>query len=214
MFSFDQNTLSQMSLTGQIAGMFQSAAGSYYSAASQRSNLQFQADMAEINARMSESSAQSALLQGQKQVGAISMQAGKIKRSQRAAMAANGIDVGVGNAAETMASTELMKEIDMNTAEANAVMSAWGYRVQGTSYQNQANIGRASAGAVSPFASAASSLINGATSVASSWYSMKKLGLMDTPSGAGQFNGVTANSGGYGLSGGVSLPASFSNWKF
>lgn len=54
-------------------------------------NPQGQAAVADINARISELGAQSALYQGQQQVGALTLNAGRLKSSQRAAMAANGI---------------------------------------------------------------------------------------------------------------------------
>ena len=47
-------------------------------------------------------------------------------------------DLGVGNAAETLASTDIMKEVDANTTMANAIRNAWGYRMQGTNFTNEA----------------------------------------------------------------------------
>ena len=179
MFNLNPTQIAQMSMIGQIGGMFSSAIGSYYSAQTQKSNLKFQADMAEISARMSEQSAQSALMQGQRQAGAVSMRAGQIKSSQRAALAANGVDIGTGSAAELQASTDIMKEIDMNTAEANAVRAAWGYRTQAVNAQNEASMRRASADSMSPFGAMATSLLGGATAVAGNWYRMNKVGLFD-----------------------------------
>ena len=201
MDSLNQTQLAQISLTGQIAGMFSSAIGSYYSADLQKSNLKFQADMADINARISEQSAQSALNQGQRQAGQISMRAGQIKSGQRAAMAANGIDLGTGNAAEVQASTDIMKEIDMNTAEANAVRAAWGYRTQAVNTQNEALIKRSAASSISPMGSAATSLLGSATSVAGNWYQMNKMGLFDSPStgGIGAGGGLSMSGGQTGL---------------
>lgn len=179
MFNLSQTQLAQMSLYGQIGGIFASSVGSYFSAQSQKSNLKFQADMAEISARMSEQSAQSALNQGQRQAGAISMRAGQIKSGQRAALAANGVDLGTGNAAELQASTDIMKQIDMSTAEANGIRAAFGYRAQSVNYQNEAMLKRSSAESVSPFGAMATSLLGGATAVAGNWYQMKKAGMFD-----------------------------------
>lgn len=184
----------------QIGGAASSAIGSYYSAATQKINLKAQADLADINtkianigfetqasiadtnARIAELGAQSALLQGQQQVGALTLNAGRLKSRQRATMAANGIDLGTGNAAEIQASTDTMTEIDRNTLEANAVRSAWGMRTQATNYQNEAMAARASkrpslpsvTSAISPFASFSSSLMGSAGSVAGSWYQFSK----------------------------------------
>lgn len=173
-FDMTPTQIAQFSLTSQIGGMFSSAIGSYFSAESQKSSLKFQADMAEINARLSETSAQQELLKGERQVGALTLRAGQVKGAQRAAMAANGIDLGVGNAAEVLASTEILKEVDKNTITANAVRDAWGFRLQGTNYQNEALMKRSAASTVSPMASVASSLLGSAGSVASSWYLYNK----------------------------------------
>ena len=72
------------------------------------------------------------------------------------------------------ASTDIMKEIDRNTVEANAVRSAWGYRTQAVNSQNDALIKRATADTISPFGSATTSLMGSAGNVATSWYQLNK----------------------------------------
>ncbi|WP_434516439.1 hypothetical protein AB6Q56_07455 [Dechloromonas sp. ARDL1] len=161
-------------MVGQIGGAFTSAIGSYFSAGAQKATLQGQAAIADTNARIAELGAQSALSQGQQQVAQLTMRAGQLKSAQRANLAANGIDLGEGSAAEIQASTDIMKEIDKNTVEANAVRSAWGYRTQAVNYENEALMKRAGAGAISPFMSAAGSLLGSAGTVASSWYAWRK----------------------------------------
>lgn len=171
---FSSTQLASASLIGQVGGAATSAIGSYFGAATNKINLQSQADTAESNARIAELGAQSALMQGQQQVGALTLKAGQIKGSQRASLAANGVDLGVGSAAEIQASTDIMKEIDANTLTANAVRSAWGYRTQAVNFENEALTKRATAGAISPFGSAAGSLLGSAGSVSSSWYALNK----------------------------------------
>lgn len=175
---FTSSQLATASLIGQIGGGVTSAVGSYFSAATQKATLKGQAAVADVNARIAELGAQSALLQGQQQVGALTLKAGQLKSSQRASMAANGIDLGVGSAAEIQASTDIMKEIDANTLTANAVRSAWGYRTQAVNFENEALTKRATAGAINPFGSAAGTLLTNATHVASSWYSLNKSGAL------------------------------------
>lgn len=166
-------------MAAQGAGLASSTVGSYYGAKQQQSSLNFQADMADINARLAEAGAQTELAKGQQQVAAITSKAGQVKGAQRAALAANGVDLGEGNAAEVLASTDITKEVDANTATANAVRSAWGYRMQESNAQSEAAMKRATAGAISPFGAAATSLIGGASSVASSWYGLNKAGVFD-----------------------------------
>lgn len=166
-----------VALTG--AGIATNTVGAYWSAKNSKIALEGQAAIAQSNARIAELSAQSALNQGQREVGRLTLKAGQLKSSQRAALAANGVDLGAGNAAELQASTDIMKEIDRNTVEANAVMSAWGYRTQAMNFENEALVKRATARAISPGAAAASSLLSNSGQVAASWYSMNKAGAFD-----------------------------------
>lgn len=208
---FSSSQLASASLIGQIGGGVTSAIGSYFSAATQKATLKGQAAISDanariadanasairttagVNARIAELGAQSTLLQGQQQVGALTLKSGQLKSSQRATMAANGIDLGTGNAAEIQASTDIMSEIDKNTLEANAVRSAWGYRAQAMNFQNEALAAqsngwayrsdaeskRATAGSISPFGSAAGSLLGSAATVSGSWYSLNKVGALN-----------------------------------
>lgn len=176
--------LGNLSLGMQAFGAATSVIGNFYGARTQSRNLKHQATLAGINARIAELGAQSALQQGQRQNAALTLQAGQLKSSQRAAMAANGVDLSVSNAAEIQASTDLMKEIDSNTTRANAMRTAWGYRTQATNYQNQAAMARATASSISPFGSAFSTLLTSAGSVAGSWYQMSQAGMFDKPYGS------------------------------
>lgn len=176
--TFSSGQLAQTSLITQVGGAITSGIGSYYSAAAQKTALNAQAGLADTNARIAELGAQSAMNQGQQQIAALTLKAGQIKSSQKASMAANGINLGEGSAAEVQASTDIMKEIDKNTLEANAVRSAWGYRTNAVSSQNEALMKRASASSIDPSSAATSSLLGGAGQVASSWYKFKKEGAI------------------------------------
>lgn len=170
---FSSSDLAQASFITQIAGGAISGIGSYFSAASKKSSLRFQADMADINSRIDELGAQGELLKGERATAELTRKAGALKGNQRASMAANGIDLGVGSAAEVTASTDLMKEIDKNTIAANAVRSAWGYRMAATSETAKGLIDNASSDSISPLGSAGASLLSSAGTVAQSWYNYK-----------------------------------------
>lgn len=166
-----------LSLGLQAAGMAMGAVGSFYSAKMAKQQLAFEAGMADINARLSETSARQELHRGQAEVGKLTMAAGQLKARQRTAFGANGVVMGEGSAAEIAASAEIMKEIDKNTIEANAVRSAWGYRTQGVNYQSEAVAKRGTSSSISPFGAAAGSLLSSAGQVASSWYQFNKAGM-------------------------------------
>jgi hypothetical protein len=168
------NATAAMTLQG--AGAASSAVGAYYGAQSQKQSMNLSADMADINARMSESAAQATLLTGQRQEQQSRLATANLKSTQRAGLAANGVDLGVGSAANILTTTDVMGEIDANTIQANAVRSAWGYRTQAVNQTNQALMSRASAGAISPVMAASTSLLGSASAVAPSWYQYSKNG--------------------------------------
>lgn len=154
----------------QAYGVVSSAIGAYYSSKAQREDLDFQARMAEINSRMAESQAQNALLAGQREEQKAKLATANIESSQRAAMAANGVDLSVGSAQNVLASTKLIGEVDAQTIRSNAIAQAWGYRVQEANYSGQAMRSGAASRAVNPTGNAANSLLDGAGRVAATWY--------------------------------------------
>lgn len=170
-------------MAAQGAGAAASAVGSYFGASAQKLSLRGAAEIASINAQQSELSAQQELARGQSAAGAASARAGQVKSAQRVAMAANGIDLGVGSAAEVLTSTDMAKEEDLATIQANAVRAAWGQRTQATNQKNDALAKNATADSISPLMAGGTSLLGSATSIASSWYMLNKQGAMSAPKG-------------------------------
>jgi len=158
----------------QGVGVLSSANAAESGAKASQMQLRFNADIADINARMSESAAQSTLLAGQREEQKSRIATANLKGTQRASMAANGVDLGEGSAAQILTSTDVLGEIDANTIQSNAIRSAWGYRTQGASTKAQADSSRAAAGAISPSSAYTTSLIGGAGQVAGSWYQAGK----------------------------------------
>lgn len=167
------------SVTMMGAGVAMQTIGARSSAIGQQNALNSNADLSDINARLAELGAQSTMLAGTRQAGSILLKGGQLKGTQRANMAANGIDLGSDTATNILTSTDVMKEIDADTAMANAVRQAWGYRTQATNYTNDANIKRSMASAINPNQQALSTFLSGAGQVAASWYSLNKVGALD-----------------------------------
>lgn len=163
------------------AGALNSALSAQSQARAQKSGLAFQADMDDINARQTERQAESSLAAGQAQEQRSRLETAQLKGSQRAAFAANGVDVGEGSAAQVLTSTDVMGEIDANTLHANAVQAAFGYRTQAINERGDARAKRTAADAISPGAAFTNTLIGGASQVAANWYVMNKAGAFDTP---------------------------------
>ena len=158
--------------------------GSYYQAQGQQSQLQansvsltYSAHMAALNARLAELQAQSALRQGQRQQQQVQLATGQMIGTQRASLAAHGIDLTSATPTAIQAGTEVMSQADQNTIQTNAIRSAWGYRTQATNQQNEAimdTAGAASAGlmkdSISPGMNLAGTLLSSVGQVAAGWY--------------------------------------------
>lgn len=155
-------------------GAINGAIGTYYQMQAMQNNLRFQSDMAKINAQISETNAQATLLAGQRAQQNVRLRTAKLKSGQRVAMAANGIDLGSKTAVNVLTSTDLMGEIDAQTVENNAIRAAFGYRTQAVNDQNTARLSSSVADNISPFGSAAGSLIGSAGKVADGWYRYSK----------------------------------------
>lgn len=158
------------------AGAVTNTIGTYFGARSQKNALQYQANIGDLNARMSDRAAEVELLRGQREEQSVRLKTAGVKSSQRAAIAANGIDLGSETATRILTSTDVMGEIDANTVAANAIASAWGYRMQGVQFRNEAAVNRATAKGINPTVAAMSSLLTNGGQVAGSWYSLNKVG--------------------------------------
>ena len=153
---------------GQAIGSVYSA---FSSAKAQKYALNKQAEIMENNRQIAQMGAESAFRAGEAQIAQLTYKAGQRKASQRAAFAANGVAMsGGGSYAEVMASGDIMKAIDKDTAQMNALANAWGYKRQASQYGMQAGVAGIKANYTSGFGDAASSLIENGSAVADRWY--------------------------------------------
>lgn len=163
----------------QYAGGINSAIGAFTGAEGQKTALGAQANIASVNAKISEDSAQSALLQGQREEQKVLLQSGELKSAQKTSMAANGIDLSAGGTPQNvLTSTDLMGKTDANTVNANAVRAAWGYRTQETGFENEALMDKTAASGINPFMSAGSSLLTSASSISMTRYRLQASGQL------------------------------------
>ena len=165
-----------LSIFGAVAGVLggiNTAYGAYASARSTKSALKYQAAISALNAEQAEKTAQSVLHAGEQAQSQVALRAGKVKASQKVSQAARGVQIGVGNAAEEIATTDLMKEADMLTINANATRQAWAARMQATNYSNESLMQNTSAESISPGSAAFSSLLTSAAAVSPQWYRRK-----------------------------------------
>jgi hypothetical protein len=167
-----------------------SAAAARNSAKAQQQSLLYDSKVADNNAiiadnnkQLSEWEALDAMRQGYLDVQANQMQTAAVKSSQKAALAANGIDINEGSANDILSTTDWVSAVDQQTIRDNALRTAWGYRTQVLDYGNRAaatrdsaNNLRGGAASISPNAAAGTTLLSGAGQVGSMWYMMNKTG--------------------------------------
>lgn len=118
---------------------------------------------ANANAQTAEYKAQEAARLGEQQAIEVQRKGAAAKSSQRVALAANGLDLGYGTAADLQDQTDFFTQSDVATTRTNARKDAYSYRSQGANYTAQAN-------AENPTMMATGSLLSGASTVASRWY--------------------------------------------
>lgn len=140
---------------------------SYKEAQAKKAQLRYQSRVARNNAQLAEWGAQQETIVGRSEEQASRMRTAQIFSGQRAAMAANGVDLGDGSAVDVLASTRFMGERDALTIRDNAARRAWGLRIQKMNFESEAKMLEAGASAVSPFSAMLGSLMGNASSVAS-----------------------------------------------
>lgn len=141
-----------LGMVTSITGGVMSAIGAYYAAESQKMQLksqssaaEFAARIAEQNARQAEADAQFAIRAGQREAALYSLRAGQAKASLEVSQTARGLAKGEGSAAETMASQELAKQLDLAAIDTNTLRQAQALRRQAVNERQQGLMGYASA---------------------------------------------------------------------
>ena len=132
---------------------------------------QTQKKVGEYNEKMNEYAAQDAIARGEKQAMEARRRGDMMRASQRVGMAAKGLDLGEGTALQIQDTTDFFSETDQNTARYNAAKDAWSARQSGqlARWQGQAQ-------AQSSNLQAFSTVLGGASQVASKWYTPNSSG--------------------------------------
>jgi len=103
----------------------------------------FEAELFGRNAEMAEDQASDALARGEETAGTIRRGARQLRGDQRAAYAAQGIDIDTGSSADVIASDASLSEWDMLTVRTNAAREAQGFTKQAASERMQGEWARA-----------------------------------------------------------------------
>jgi hypothetical protein len=159
-----------LSSIASFGGMAMSTMGAYSNSRASKAALEAQAQVAANNRQIAQWQADDALKRGDRAVSRSRMRTNQIKGTQRASMAANGVDLGVGSALNILVDTEYFGEVDAGTIKDNAAKEAWALRNQAANFGSESELMRSRADAEKPWMAAGTSLLTSAGRVAGSWY--------------------------------------------
>lgn len=157
----------------QLAGGAVSAAGAYRNSQGAKTAYGAQAQVNDNNAQIARWQADDAIARGNQEASRMRVKTNQLKGTQRAHMAANGVDLGVGSALSILTDTDQFGEIDAGTIKDNAAREAWAIRNQAQNFASEADLMRSRADAESPWMAAGTSMLTAAGKVAGNWYTPK-----------------------------------------
>jgi hypothetical protein len=103
----------------------------------------YQKAMFDLNSSFSDMQAQQSLRRGDASARSILRKTRSLVGSQRAVLAAQGIDVDSGSAIDITEDSRVLGEMDALTVKNNAWMEAWGFRSQAEIYRSQGRMAQA-----------------------------------------------------------------------
>lgn len=164
------------SMTGlQQFGMIASIGSTLLGAKSAADQAATSKQVAKNNAALSEYAARDAERRGEEAAQEALRKGAAVKSAQRVTMAAHGLDLSYGTAADLQEQTDFFAGQDATTARENASKEAWSRRQQGANF-------KAEASSYNPFMAGATGLLSGAGAVADKWYAYTKKPTDPTPS--------------------------------
>lgn len=96
----------------------------------------------EMNATVAEWQAADAIARGREAEGRQRQETRGLVGAQRTSLAAQGIDIESGSAADVQADTEYLGELDRLTIRNNAARAAWGFQVDAVNLRQQGRLAR------------------------------------------------------------------------
>lgn len=181
-------TTTAMMATMMATQAMSTGANAYAQSSAINSQSKYQEMQLKTNERMANIQADQAIKRGDKEAQAVRQKTKQLIGSQRAALAAQGIEVNADTSADIQADTASLGALDALTVKNNAWLESWGYKVQANDYAGQAVMTR-----MAGKYNAKQTLLTGglqiASDVASGLYSMNKTTGVSTtkklPSGWG-----------------------------
>lgn len=152
--------------TAQMISLGLSAAGTATSALGAYQQAQVAGDVAARNAKMADQQAEDALRRGEREAADLQRRIASTKSSQRVSLAAKGLDLTYGTAADLQDQTDFFGASDVATTRMNARKEAFARRGQSANFQAEALSSR-------PWMTAGGTLLAGGGQVADKWYTYR-----------------------------------------
>jgi hypothetical protein len=159
-----------------IAGTVFSVYSAMQQSQAAQDSANYNAAIQRNNAQIAEYQAKDAVARGDQATEEHMRKVAQLKGTQKASMAARGLDLSEGTPLNILTDTDLFGEIDANTIQTNAAREAWGYRAQGSNSSAQANLYKIQANNQNPMMAGVGSLLSNAGSVADRWNALYKKG--------------------------------------
>lgn len=156
-------------VTLSVAAMVAGGASAYQASEARKAGAEYDSAVARNNAQVSKWKASDAEDRATTNAMNIGRQVNDVRGKQSAALAANGLDLGFGSAAGSLAKTDYFGLVDQKTAIENGNNEAWGFRQQASQYETQAKWASSKASAENPWLSAGMSMLGSAGNVADKW---------------------------------------------
>jgi hypothetical protein len=145
------------------------AFGAYQGAQAQKAQYNAQAAQSDAAARNSDDQARRAQERGDAEMRKQGAAQSDLRGKQRAALAANGLDLSYGSAAATLDQTDYYGLQDRETLTRNMDDEDYGFRQDAANKRSNASFARSSAKATSPWLAAGTTLLSGGAKVAEKW---------------------------------------------
>ncbi len=118
------------------------AGAAIYTADQQKEQGKANAALMENNARLDRDRAAAEQAMGDRESEQQLWRTRALLGQQRAAIAANGLDAGIGTPAELLGETAMFGEADAQTIRMNAARNAWGFNASALDKQNQGRLSK------------------------------------------------------------------------
>lgn len=142
-----------------------SAAGTLQGGLAAKAQGKYEASIANQNARLASDQAHDALDRGRLEQTKLARRYSQLEGEQTAAMAANGIDVSFGSAADVIGDTKMLYTEDAGTLDQNALRETKGFEISAANHRASAQAAKSKGNAAftNSLFSAGSTLLGGAS---------------------------------------------------